>query len=370
MSSTNNQQQLTQQQLHQKHTEKMLQKYKPEVILGQGTFGTVTRAIDVETNEAVAIKSVMQDPRFKNRELQIMKLVRHPNVVALRNFYYTNGDKNPEEIFLNVVMEYVPETLHRCTRDYYKNREPMPSILVKCFMFQLLRSAAYLQLPTVNVCHRDIKPHNLLVDAGKGVLKICDFGSAKQLNPAEPNVAYICSRYYRAPELIFGNQYYSGSIDVWSVGCIFAEMLMGEPIFKGENSMNQLIEIIKVLGTPTKEQLEHLNRNRQAEMRLPQIQRRPWNRVFKDHVAAEAYDLAEGLLQYVPKDRLTPWEAMCHPFFADLHSSSSTLPNGAPLPSLLFYWSNEELAAMNEEQKAHLVKPQTRPSATATEEKK
>jgi glycogen synthase kinase 3 beta len=350
---------------HQKHTERMLQKYGLDRPVGQGTFGTVIMAIDRETNERVAIKKVMQDPRFKNRELQIMKLVKHPNVVALKNYYYTTGETKPDEVFLNVVMEFVPETLHRCCRDFVKAREPMPMVLVKVFMFQLLRSVAYLQLPSVNVCHRDIKPHNLLVDSSKGILKICDFGSAKQLSPTEPNVAYICSRYYRAPELIFGNQHYTPAIDIWSIGCIFGEMLLGEPIFKGENSMNQLIEIIKVLGTPTKEQLEQINKNRQNEMRLPQIKQRPWDKVFKEHVPPEAHDLASRLLNYVPRERPTPFEALCHPFFDELHLPTTLLHNNRELPKELFLWSAEEVSTMNAQQRAKLVKAALPPPAAA-----
>jgi serine/threonine protein kinase len=92
-----------------------------------------------------------------------------------------------------------------------------------------------------------------LVEPNNLVLKICDFGSAKRLVKGEPNVAYICSRYYRAPELIFGATDYSTAIDVWSIGCVIAEMLLGEPLFPGESATDQLVEIIKILGTPTAE---------------------------------------------------------------------------------------------------------------------
>lgn len=93
------------------------------------------------------------------------------------------------------------------------------------------------------------------MDPSTHTLKICDFGSAKKLIKGEPNVSYICSRYYRAPELIFGCTEYSNIIDVWSVGCVIAELLLGQPIFPGESGVDQLVEIIKVLGTPTKEQI-------------------------------------------------------------------------------------------------------------------
>lgn len=323
--------------------------------VGQGTFGVVVLARDSATNEPVAIKRVIQDPRFKNRELQIMKLLKHPNVVGLLNYYYVNGDTKPEDVYLNVVMEFVPDTLHRCCRNYFRARQYTPMILVKAFLFQLLRSIAYLHLPTVNVCHRDIKPHNVLVNPETGVLKICDFGSAKQLTN-EPNVAYICSRYYRAPELIFGNQYYTTAVDVWSVGCIFAEMMIGEPIFRGENSMGQLVEIIKILGTPTKEQLEQLNKKATSEPRLANIRPKPWNRVFPDHVPVEAHDMCAKLLAYVPTERVKPLEALCHPFFAELRDPSARLHNGQNLPSNLFVFTEEEKRVMTPQQIEHLTR--------------
>jgi serine/threonine protein kinase len=328
--------------------------YRAERAVGQGTFGTVMSARS-ESGERVAIKKVLQDPRFKNRELQIMRSLSHTNVTMLRDYFYTHGESHPDEVYLNVVMEFVPETLHRVCRDHTKLQRAVPLTLVRLFMFQLLRSIAYLHLPSVNVCHRDIKPHNLLVDVAAGVLKICDFGSAKQLSPSEANVAYICSRYYRAPELIFGNTFYSTSIDVWSVGCIFAEMLTGEPFFKGDNSMSQLIEIIKVLGTPTKEQLNALTTR--TDMRIPNIQAKQWSQIFKEHVPKSAHELCAKLLEYVPTDRYTPWEALVHPFFDELHDPALKLPhNGAAPPENLFKWSEDEIKAMTPAQQAKLVK--------------
>lgn len=327
--------------------------YVTDRAVGQGTFGTVTAARDATTNQQVAIKRVMQDPRFKNRELQIMRMLNHPNVIGLINYYYNNGESRQEDVYLNLVMEFVPDTLHRCCRNYVRQRQTVPMILVKVFMYQLLRSIAYLHLPSINVCHRDIKPHNVLVNGETGVLKLCDFGSAKQLTN-EPNVAYICSRYYRAPELIFGNTFYTPSVDVWSVGCIFAEMMIGDPIFRGENSMGQLVEIIKVLGTPTREQLEKLNGS--GNQRLADIRAKPWDQVFLPHVPPEAHDLCARLLAYVPTERIKPFEALTHPFFDDLHKPETRLPNGHPLPPNLFVFSDEEKAHLTPEQQSRLIK--------------
>lgn len=327
--------------------------YVTDRAVGQGTFGTVTAARDATDNSLVAIKRVMQDPRFKNRELQIMTMLKHPNVIRLINYFYNNGESRPEDVYLNLVMEYVPDTLHRCCRNYIRQRQHVPMIYVKVFMYQLLRSIGYLHLPSLNVCHRDIKPHNVLVNSETGVLKLCDFGSAKQLTN-EPNVAYICSRYYRAPELIFGNVHYTPAVDIWSVGCIFAEMMIGDPIFRGENSMGQLIEIIKVLGTPTREQLEKLNSN--GNPRLADVRAKEWREVFGSHVPVEAHDLCAKLLAYIPEERIKPFASLTHPFFDELHKPDVRLPSGKPLPSDLFVFSDAEKAMMTPDQIARLVK--------------
>lgn len=151
-----------------------------------------------------------------------MRLVTHPNVVNLKAFFYSNGDKvshlrprahliiQKDEVFLNLVQEYVPETVYRASRHYARNKTTMPSLQIKLYMYQLFRSLAYIH--SLGICHRDIKPQNLLLNPTTGVLKLCDFGSAKILVAGEPNVSYICSRYYRAPELIFGAQNYTTNI--------------------------------------------------------------------------------------------------------------------------------------------------------------
>jgi glycogen synthase kinase 3 beta len=156
-----------------------------------------------------------------------MRLVSHPNVVDLRAFFYSNGDKvrvcslqtnkflinltqQKDEVYLNLMLEYVPETVYRASRHYAKLKQPMPILQIKLYMYQLLRSLAYIH--SVGICHRDIKPQNLLLNPATGVLKLCDFGSAKILVAGEPNVSYICSRYYRAPELIFGATNYTTNI--------------------------------------------------------------------------------------------------------------------------------------------------------------
>uniref|UniRef100_A0A4X2KTL3 [tau protein] kinase n=1 Tax=Vombatus ursinus TaxID=29139 RepID=A0A4X2KTL3_VOMUR len=316
-------------------------------VIGNGSFGVVYQARLAETGELVAIKKVLQDKRFKNRELQIMRKLDHCNIVRLRYFFYSSGEKK-DELYLNLVLDFVPETVYRVARHFTKAKLTIPPIYVKVYMYQLFRSLAYIH--SQGVCHRDIKPQNLLVDPDTAVLKLCDFGSAKQLVRGEPNVSYICSRYYRAPELIFGATDYTSSIDVWSAGCVLAELLLGQPIFPGDSGVDQLVEIIKVLGTPTREQIREMNPN-YTEFKFPQIKAHPWTKVwpltaalgplcppvhqvFKARTPPEAIALCSHLLEYTPATRLSPLEACAHSFFDDLRSPGAQLPNSRQLPPL------------------------------------
>ncbi|ORC92615.1 putative glycogen synthase kinase-3 alpha [Trypanosoma theileri] len=334
-----------------------MEKYTVERVAGQGTFGTVQLAVEKSTGENVAIKKVIQDPRFKNRELQIMQdltRLQHPNIVMLKGYFYTVSESRQGDVYLNVVMEFVPDTLHRTCRNYFRRLSSPPMIMVKLYMYQLLRSIACLHLPSVNVCHRDIKPHNVLVDESTGDLKLCDFGSAKKLSPTEASVAYICSRYYRAPELIFGNQHYTTAVDMWSVGCIFAEMLLGEPIFCGENTAGQIREIVRILGRPSREELDKINALH-TDMNLANTKPVPWEKVFQRQLPPEVYDLCGKIFKYLPDQRIAPLEALCHPLFDELRDPATRLPNGNELPSHLYRFLPEEINAMTEAQKAHLL---------------
>ena len=209
----------------------------------------------------------------------------------------------------------------------------MPLLYVKLFAYQLCRGVAYLHSPKLNVCHRDIKPQNLLIDPHTGLLKLCDFGSAKQLLLGEENVAYICSRYYRAPELLFGCKTYTTAVDLWSVGCVVAEMLLGQPLFPGETTVDQMVEIIKVMGTPSVSDIEAMNKS-YSEFKFPQIHALPWNRIFRPGCPTEAIDFVSQLLQFNPSRRMPAINALCHAFFDDLRAPGTILPNGKPLPPI------------------------------------
>ncbi|CAH2090390.1 unnamed protein product [Euphydryas editha] len=351
--------------------------YADMKLIGNGSFGVVYQAKLCDTGELIAIKKVLQDKRFKNRELQIMRRLEHCNIVKLKYFFYSSGEKK-DEVYLNLVLEYIPETVYKVARHYSKDEQTIPISFIKLYMYQLFRSLAYIH--SLGICHRDIKPQNLLLDPKTGVLKLCDFGSAKHLVRGEPNVSYICSRYYRAPELIFGAIDYTTKIDVWSAGCVVAELLLGQPIFPGDSGVDQLVEIIKVLGTPTREQIREMNPN-YTEFKFPQIKSHPWAkymlerltmpksatdhqriRVFRACTPPDAISLVSRLLEYTPGARLSPLQACAHGFFDELREPNARLPNGRPLPPL-FNFTDYELAiqpSLND-----FLKPRAAPAAPA-----
>ncbi|KAJ4729644.1 Kinase family protein [Melia azedarach] len=284
--------------------------YMAERVVGTGSFGIVFQAKCLETGETVAIKKVLQDRRYKNRELQLMRLMDHPNVISLKHCFFSTTSR--DELFLNLVMEYVPETMYRVLRHYSSMNQRMPLIYVKLYTYQIFRGLAYIHT-VPGVCHRDVKPQNLLVDPLTHQVKLCDFGSAKVLVKA---------------------------------GCVLAELLLGQPLFPGENAVDQLVEIIKVLGTPTREEIRCMNPN-YTDFRFPQIKAHPWHKVFHKRMPPEAIDLASRLLQYSPSLRCTALEACAHPFFDELREPNARLPNGRPFPPLFNF--KQELAGASPE---------------------
>lgn len=319
--------------------------YTATEIIGSGSFGVVYKANVAETGETVAIKKVFQDKRYKNRELPILKELKHPNTINLRQAFYTPGDK-ADEIYLNIVMDYIPETLSKVIRSYYKQGQNMPLILVKLYSYQMLRSISYIHY--LGICHRDIKPQNVLVDTKRHLLQMCDFGSAKRLVKGEPNVSYICSRYYRAPELIFGCCDYSPAIDVWSTACVIAELVIGQPIFPGDSAVDQIVEIIKILGTPSKNAILAMNPE-YTEHRFPIIKPLPWAKVFQNKTFDNDFlDFISKLLIYEPQLRPKPLRILLHPFFDELRKEDSKLPDGKPVPRELFLFSSDEVKSDRE----------------------
>ncbi|KAG0436018.1 hypothetical protein HPB47_018191 [Ixodes persulcatus] len=275
-------------------------------VIGKSAFGVVQQIAMVDTKDVYALKWARQG--HTNREVQIIRNFSHPNVTKL--FYFCASSDN-------IIMEYVVDTMDRVILQYNRSKQTFPLFLIKLLIHP--------------------KFQNLLCDPDLWLVKLCDFGSAKFLVKGEPSVARICSRYYRAPELVLGATDYTTTVDVWSTGCVFAEFFISRPVFPGENSLVQLFAIIRILGTPTDDQLLRMNPEwplRNARGWLPEMKPVPWKKVLEGKGSPEAIDLIVRLLDYVSSKRVSCFDVLAYVFFDDLRLPSARLPDGGSHPQL------------------------------------
>ncbi|GEQ67486.1 hypothetical protein JCM33374_g1151 [Metschnikowia sp. JCM 33374] len=327
--------------------------------IGEGAFGTVVEAVLAHIDEQghpcasrlgpFAIKRVLAQTEYKCRELEILRAVYHPNVVSLK-YFFDKKSRSDGKIYQNLVMECLPSNLQSEIKYYRHSKYTIPYPHMKAYTFQLARAMLYLH--GMNISHRDIKPSNILIDPSTVRLKICDFGSAKQLEPNQPSVSYICSRYYRAPELIVGCTVYTTKIDIWGLGCVIAEMFLGKPIFQGQSSEMQLKEISKLLGPPPKTFFFKSNPHYRGNMFSTKlftgtIQER-FERIFSNS-PPDVIDLLLKVLVYDPETRASAKSILLHPFFDELKQDSfKVYPRGAsePIKLVLHNLSEYELNLM------------------------
>jgi serine/threonine protein kinase len=311
--------------------------YRWVKVIGQGTFGTVFQCYHIKSLETVAIKKVYQDPKCRNREFSITVELNHINVIRIHTYFFTRHEDNEQEIYLNIVMDFIPTTLHKILKYYHKMGKQFPPMLSKVLTYQLLRALAYIK--GLKILHRDVKPTNLLVDTKDYRLVLCDFGTSKKFDPVEDSVAYICSRYYRSPELILGSKNYGCEIDVWAAGCVIGEMLLGEPLFCGNNNKEQFLRIVHILGPPSKDDLHSMGYNYQIN--IPKFNCIGLKRKLGPHEDPLIVDLMSKMLTYNPKNRINPFEALTHPYFDELRKHRLLINNRSVVD--LFNFSPEEI---------------------------
>ncbi|CCH59738.1 hypothetical protein TBLA_0B09215 [Henningerozyma blattae CBS 6284] len=291
-------------------------------VVGHGSFGVVFSTTFIETDEHVAIKKILHHPCSTNRELALLRAIpKHPNIIALHGYYYERDTHNNSRSFLNLVLDHVPCSLARRLSVLRVTKHEMQELEARVYSYQLCQGLAHLH-DTVHVVHRDIKPQNLLVDPRTWQLKIADLGSAKIINIGERNVPYICSRYYRAPELLLGSQRYCEKIDLWSAGCVIAEMHKLVPLFKGKDTMAQLTEIIKVLGVPTTSEIRSMVKCCEVN-KFPKLRPLELHVVLKDVCMEDTLCMLKKMLSYDPDTRPTAKDVVQSEYFDILRDCST-----------------------------------------------
>ncbi|XP_058747458.1 mitogen-activated protein kinase 15-like [Vicia villosa] len=320
-------------------------RYKILEIIGKGSYGVVCAAIDTHTGEKVAIKKIqdafehISDAIRILREVKLLRLLRHPDIVDIKRIMLPPSKREFRDIY--VVFELMESDLHQVI----KANDDLTREHHQFFLYQMLRALKYMH--SANVYHRDLKPKNILANANCK-LKICDFGLARvAFNDAPTSIFwtdYVATRWYRAPELCgsFSSKY-TPAIDIWSIGCIFAEVLLGKPLFPGKSVVHQLDLITDLLGTPLPETITGV-RNDNARKYLSGMRKKP--PVPFEHKFSNADPLALRLLQkllaFDPKDRPTAEQALADPYFKGL-ARVEREPSCKPISKLEFEFERRRI---------------------------
>lgn len=310
--------------------------YRVKGKIGEGCFGTVYNAVHLPSGGLVALKRVPVPrldeglPNSVVREILALERLRHENIIRVKEIF-------PSGSSIIIVTEKCALDLQQLLSSY-SSMERMPLAVVKGLLFMLLRALRFLH-DDHHILHRDIKPSNCLI--GKdGTLKLSDFGLTRVISRDKPMTHEVSTRWYRAPELLFGERHYDGAVDVWGVGCIFAELLSGcgnSVLFSGDGDIDQISRIFTILGTPSET-------NWPCHTQLPD-----WGKIIFSPVESptidtlfcdaprDGLDLLKGLLRLDPKQRLTAAEALRHTFFwsPPLPALLDGMPNAAPSPPSL-----------------------------------
>ncbi|WOL12292.1 putative serine/threonine-protein kinase [Canna indica] len=313
--------------------------------IGQGTYSNVYKARDMLTGKIVALKKVRFDNmepesvKFMAREILILRRLNHPNVVKLEGLVTSRMSCS-----LYLVFEYMEHDLAGLAASpKIKFSEPQ----VKCYTNQLLSGLEHCH--NNGVLHRDIKGSNLLID-NEGLLKIADFGLATLFDPnhKHPMTSRVVTLWYRAPELLLGSTDYGVGIDLWSAGCILAELLAGKPIMPGRTEVEQLHKIFKLCGSPSEEYWKKSKLPHATIFKPQQPYKRCIKETFKDFPPS-SLSLIETLLAIDPAERLTSTSALNSEFF-------STPPYACEPSSLPKYPPSKEMDAKLRDEEARRLR--------------
>jgi len=280
--------------------------------VGEGTYGVVYKARDIKTNNIVALKKIRLEaedegvPSTAIREISLLKELKDDNIVKLLEIVHAD-----QKLYL--VFEFLDMDLKRYMEHGNNQGNPISLEIVKKFTHQLTSGLVYCH--SHRILHRDLKPQNLLIDKDDN-LKLADFGLARAFGiPLRTYTHEVVTLWYRAPEVLLGSRHYSTAIDMWSVGCIFAEMvLQGAPLFPGDSEIDQIFKIFKLLGTPNEESWPGVSQLPDYKPTFPQWAAEDLAR----HVScldAAGLDLLHRTLTYDTATRISAKRALVHPYF-------------------------------------------------------
>jgi serine/threonine protein kinase len=279
--------------------------------LGEGTYGVVYKAADKRTGDFVALKCIRLDqeeegiPPTSIREISILKELHHPNIVDLREVINSQGK-------LTLVLEYLDYDLKKFLD---MQKAPLPEKLVKSYAYQMIAGICYCHCH--RIIHRDLKPQNLLINQ-VGYIKLADFGLARAFTVPLRNYTHeVVTLWYRAPEILLGSKFYSIAIDIWSLGCIIAEMMTKKALFPGDSEIDELFAIFRVFGTPTEETFPGITQLPAYSDTFPKWNGKPLGDVIRG-VEPAGIDLLQQMLRYDPATRISAKAALDHPYFTDL----------------------------------------------------
>lgn len=281
-------------------------RFEPIEMLGHGAYGRVYKARDTHNGTYIAMKKMNIDleregvPTTTLREVALLKELNHPNIVRLHDVIVT-------EKKLYLIFEFLERDLRKVLDNQVLSPEQVRKI-----MQQILQALTFCH--TRRFMHRDLKPENILVDEDFNI-KLADFGLARAYQiPGKPYTSEVQTLWYRAPEILLGCSQYSVSIDVWSVGCIFAELVRGCALFREQRPLNQIIKIFEVIGTPSENDWEGVSRLRNFPNEIPHYGGIPFEHTFQG-LEPNAIDLLRQMLTINPNNRISARAALNHPYF-------------------------------------------------------
>ncbi|EAX93935.1 CMGC family protein kinase [Trichomonas vaginalis G3] len=311
-------------------------RYKVLNIIGRGSYGVVLLAIDNQTGKHVALKQLQRifttvtDAKRVLREIRILSSLNNENITNITDVVtYPDYSKFSTLIVVSDIMD----------TDLYKlliSNVDLSLDYRKYFAYQIIRGLKYIH--SANILHRDLKPSNILVNSNSE-LKITDFGLARVLDQeegGEPLSEYVTTRWYRAPEILLNYGTYGPAIDIWSTGCILAEIILRRPLFPGNGTLHQLQLIQDFLGSPTEQDLELLRnpKARQFMESLPPKDPVDWHQIFTNS-PEEEIDLISKMLTWDPRKRITVLDALEHPFLDEYHDPVDE-PSAFPMDGFEF----------------------------------